>query len=61
VLRELATLRDYGIRIVIDDFGVGWSNLTRLLELPLDGLKIDRELVTGWSAIPSGSTWSLRQ
>jgi len=51
-LRELATLRDYGIRIVIDDFGVGWSNLTRLLELPLDGLKIDRELVTGMVGDP---------
>ncbi len=44
---ELTTLRDYGVRVVIDDFGVGWSNLTRLLELPLDGLKIDRELVIG--------------
>lgn len=45
--QELLTLRAAGVRIVADDFGVGWSNLTRLLQLPLTGLKIDRELVTG--------------
>lgn len=43
--RELQTLLDAGVHVVADDFGVGWSNLTRLLELPLSGLKIDRELV----------------
>ncbi len=31
-----------GVHVVIDDFGVGWSNLTRVLQLPVDGLKIDR-------------------
>jgi EAL domain-containing protein (putative c-di-GMP-specific phosphodiesterase class I) len=31
-----------GVHVVVDDYGVGWSNLTRILELPVDGLKIDR-------------------
>jgi len=44
---ELQTLLDAGVHVVADDFGVGWSNLTRLLQLPLSGLKIDRELVIG--------------
>lgn len=41
---ELKTLRALGVHIVIDDFGVGWSNLSRILELPVDGLKIDRSI-----------------
>jgi EAL domain-containing protein (putative c-di-GMP-specific phosphodiesterase class I) len=44
---ELLTLRDAGVRIAADDYGIGWSNLGRLLRLPVTGLKIDRELVTG--------------
>jgi EAL domain-containing protein (putative c-di-GMP-specific phosphodiesterase class I) len=44
---ELLTVRAAGVRIAADDFGVGWSNLVRLLRLPVTGLKIDRELVTG--------------
>ena len=42
--RELEALTAMGVHVVIDDFGVGWSNLTRLLQLPADGLKIDREI-----------------
>ena len=44
---ELTRLRNAGVRVVADDFGVGWSNLVRLLHLPLSGLKIDRNLVGG--------------
>ncbi len=33
-----------GVHVVIDDYGVGWSNLTRVLQLPVDALKIDREI-----------------
>jgi len=42
--KELEALAAVGVRVVIDDYGVGWSNLTRLLQLPVDGLKIDREI-----------------
>ena len=44
VRAELETLRDGGTLSVLDDYGSGWSNLTRLLALPVDGLKIDRQL-----------------
>ena len=43
--REVGALRAAGVKAVADDFGVGWSNLTRLLELPISGLKIDRQLI----------------
>ncbi|MCW2527565.1 MAG: hypothetical protein JWM76_2425 [Pseudonocardiales bacterium] len=43
---ELSILRDAGVRVLADDFGVGWSNLVQLLHLPLTGLKIDKELVS---------------
>jgi EAL domain-containing protein (putative c-di-GMP-specific phosphodiesterase class I) len=39
---ELDMLVAMGVHVVIDDFGVGWSNLTRILQLPVDGIKIDR-------------------
>ena len=39
--RELHTLAQAGVHIVIDDFGVGWSNLSRVLDLPVDSLKLD--------------------
>jgi EAL domain-containing protein (putative c-di-GMP-specific phosphodiesterase class I) len=50
--RELAAaklfwLRQWGIRIAIDDFGTGYANLPYLTQLPLDILKLDRELIAG--------------
>jgi diguanylate cyclase len=41
----LNRLRDAGIRISIDDFGSGYSTLTYLRELPIDEVKLDRELI----------------
>ncbi|MBB3956455.1 putative bifunctional diguanylate cyclase/phosphodiesterase [Novosphingobium sediminicola] len=39
------TLRKAGISISIDDFGIGYSNLSQLARLDYDALKIDRSLV----------------
>lgn len=41
---ELDQLVMAGVRVVIDDYGLGWSNLTRVLELPASSLKLDRSI-----------------
>ncbi len=41
----LNRLRDTGIRVSIDDFGSGYSTLTYLRELPIDEVKLDRQLI----------------
>jgi EAL domain-containing protein (putative c-di-GMP-specific phosphodiesterase class I) len=41
-LRELKTL---GVRVSIDDFGIGYSSLSYLKRLPIDTLKIDQSFV----------------
>ncbi len=40
---HLRRLREQGFKILLDDFGTGWSSLTHLRTFPLDGLKIDRD------------------
>ncbi|MEM9841004.1 MAG: EAL domain-containing protein [Pseudomonadota bacterium] len=43
-IQTLERLRDLGCRIVLDDFGSGYSSLSLLEELPLDKVKLDRSL-----------------
>jgi predicted signal transduction protein with EAL and GGDEF domain len=45
VSRNINELRARGIRISIDDFGVGYSSMSQLLGLPIDELKIDKTFV----------------
>ncbi|HYX47266.1 MAG TPA: EAL domain-containing protein, partial [Sphingomicrobium sp.] len=45
VAARLATMRDAGLRIAVDDFGTGYASMAYLTSLPLDTLKIDRGLV----------------
>ena len=42
----IARLRSHGLAIAIDDFGAGYSWFSRLLDLPVDNIKIDRSLIS---------------
>jgi diguanylate cyclase (GGDEF)-like protein len=44
---QLKRLHQLGVRLALDDFGAGYSNLGYLSSLPFDKLKIDRAFVSG--------------
>ena len=44
-LRILNELAGMGIRIAIDNFGLGYSSLSMLKQFPIDVIKIDRSLI----------------
>jgi len=43
--RAMHNLRDLGVNLSIDDYGTGFSSLSRLKDLPFKDLKIDRSFV----------------
>jgi diguanylate cyclase (GGDEF)-like protein/PAS domain S-box-containing protein len=44
-IAKMGSLKDMGVTLSLDDFGIGYSSLSYLKRLPLDQLKIDREFV----------------
>jgi EAL domain-containing protein (putative c-di-GMP-specific phosphodiesterase class I) len=45
IRKYMEHLHSFGVEIALDDFGVGFSSLSRLIELPIDILKIDRSII----------------
>ena len=46
LLNSLNRLRESGLKVAIDDFGVEGSNVDRLIQIPSDVVKIDRSYVS---------------
>jgi diguanylate cyclase (GGDEF)-like protein len=51
-IESLKRLRELGVAIALDDFGIGYSSLTSLEQLPITSVKLDRMLVEGVDANP---------
>jgi EAL domain-containing protein (putative c-di-GMP-specific phosphodiesterase class I) len=43
----LQNLREIGVRVALDDFGIGYSSLGYLRDFPFDRIKIDQSFVRG--------------
>jgi len=50
--RCVAQLRARGLRVSIDDYGVGYSSMSQLLGLAIDELKIDKSFIIGPNSDP---------
>jgi EAL domain-containing protein (putative c-di-GMP-specific phosphodiesterase class I) len=55
VVRTLRRIKDLGVRISIDDFGIGYSCLGYLKRLSVDVLKIDQSFVQDTTANPDAA------
>ena len=51
-MKTLGDLRDLGVRIALDDFGIGHSSLAYLKRFPIDSLKIDQSFIRDLTTDP---------
>ncbi len=51
-IESLHQLRTLGVSIALDDFGIGYSSLTSLEQLPITRVKLDQRLVAGVDTNP---------
>ncbi|MGH8295163.1 MAG: putative bifunctional diguanylate cyclase/phosphodiesterase, partial [Steroidobacteraceae bacterium] len=51
-IEALRRLRELGVAIALDDFGIGYSSLTSLEQLPITRVKLDRMLIEGVDSNP---------
>jgi EAL domain-containing protein (putative c-di-GMP-specific phosphodiesterase class I) len=52
IVESLRRLRALGVAIALDDFGIGYSSLTSLEQLPITRVKLDRLLIAGVDSNP---------
>src|SRR5690606_21885430 len=44
-IRILTAIKALGVRLAIDDFGVGYSSLAQIKRFPIDTLKVDSSFI----------------
>lgn len=52
VKRQLSAVRSLGMKIAVDDFGKGYSNLAYMRDLAIDTIKIDKTFIMGLEENP---------
>lgn len=52
VAMQLSKLAQTGVKLIVDDFGVGYSSLAVLHRFPFAGLKVDRQFITNLAHSP---------
>lgn len=60
IMSDLKELQLRGMKIVIDDFGAGYSGISYFWKFPFDRVKLDQSLVRGTEKMPGAKVATLR-